>query len=292
VNKEGSPTGTVFADIVKDDGSGKPSEAADDVVVSGRPHNIEDISTGNQLLEDEINAVLQKNVKYHIVWRTDAAYKASFVTSTTYIGVREDQDAGSEARQFDGSVWGPARTDTTSSFKIEGQPIDLRVKITSSTSNVSIKGLGIYYGDAISASTTTSNLEYFTVDSSANTTTLTVSKFVPDRELIEVHVPHLGQVFKPSNSTYRVSGMNLIFNDKFFYWLPAESFTVVVDQNRGAIIDTNAENRALLSANHLTDPSGTLGNPQPGEGIFLKRPDGTIREIAIDDDDNIVIYSV
>jgi hypothetical protein len=48
----------------------------------------------------------------------------------------------------------------------------------------------------------------------------------------------------------------------------------------------------LLAANHLGSIDPTVDKSANGRGIFLRRPDGTLREICIDDNDNIVIYSV
>jgi hypothetical protein len=54
----------------------------------------------------------------------------------------------------------------------------------------------------------------------------------------------------------------------------------------------DSRNRAILAENGLGSQDASLDLSQPGKGILLRRPDGTLREIALDDDDNIVIKSV
>lgn len=53
--------------------------------------------------------------------------------------------------------------------------------------------------------------------------------------------------------------------------------------------DRNAE---LLAANYLGSIDSSLDKSSAGRGIFLRRPDGTLREITIDDNDQIAVYSV
>ena len=56
--------------------------------------------------------------------------------------------------------------------------------------------------------------------------------------------------------------------------------------------DTSDDNAALLAGNHLGSPNAAIDMSVAGRGIFLRRPDGTLRELTIDDDDNVAIYSV
>lgn len=53
--------------------------------------------------------------------------------------------------------------------------------------------------------------------------------------------------------------------------------------------DRNAE---LLAGNYLGSTDASLDKSSAGRGIFLRRPDGTLREIAIDNDDQIAVYSI
>lgn len=48
----------------------------------------------------------------------------------------------------------------------------------------------------------------------------------------------------------------------------------------------------LLAGNFLGSTDPVLDKSQNGRGIFLRRPDGTLREITIDNSDNIAVFSV
>lgn len=48
----------------------------------------------------------------------------------------------------------------------------------------------------------------------------------------------------------------------------------------------------LVSENYLGSTDPLLDRSSNGRGIFLRRPDGTLREITIDNSDNIIVYSV
>ncbi len=68
--------------------------------------------------------------------------------------------------------------------------------------------------------------------------------------------------------------------------------TLIFDQIRGGAFDNSDTNAALLATNHLGSTDGSIDRSSAGRGLFLRRPDGTLREITIDDNDNIAIYSV
>jgi hypothetical protein len=66
----------------------------------------------------------------------------------------------------------------------------------------------------------------------------------------------------------------------------------VFDQTTGGAFDNSDLNGLLLANNHLGSTDTSIDKSVNGRGIFLRRPDGTLREICIDDSDNIVVYSV
>jgi hypothetical protein len=47
-----------------------------------------------------------------------------------------------------------------------------------------------------------------------------------------------------------------------------------------------------MATNHLGSTDATVDKSVNGRGFYLRRPDGTLREICIDDSDNITVYSV
>lgn len=48
----------------------------------------------------------------------------------------------------------------------------------------------------------------------------------------------------------------------------------------------------LVNGNFMGSTDSALDKSQAGRGIFLRRPDGTLREITIDNNDQIAVYSV
>ena len=69
-------------------------------------------------------------------------------------------------------------------------------------------------------------------------------------------------------------------------------FSRAFDQSEQGAFDNSDVNGNLLATNHLGSTDPNIDRSQNGRGIFLRRPDGTLREITIDDTDNIVVYSV
>lgn len=69
------------------------------------------------------------------------------------------------------------------------------------------------------------------------------------------------------------------------------SYAIFYDSEKG-VEYSGSNGDQLLSDNFLGSPNSAVDRSQAGRGIFLRRPDGTLREITIDDDDNIVVYSV
>ncbi len=174
--------------------------------------------------------------------------------------------------------------------------LDLIVRVTASQDDVELEALGVFY-DAQPASSGTEALKYqkFTISTATNVTEFTLSDFIPVEELVECHVLESGQVFKADNNNSEVmsvEGLKVIFPDNHFYDLPARTLTLVFCQNKGQTIDLSDLNGALLSENHLGSEDASLDKSVNGRGIKLRRPDGTIREITIDNSDNIVINSL
>lgn len=173
---------------------------------------------------------------------------------------------------------------------------ELQVRVTASQDDVELQGIGVYY-DPQPASSGTEALKYqsFSVNTGDQEVTLTLTDFIPVEELLEIHVPIRGQVYKAINTEPllpTINGMDVVFPTDFFYDLPAENLAVLLVQNSGQTIDTNDSNGALLAENSLGSESASLDKSVAGKGIKLRRPDGTLRELTIDDNDNISIKSL
>jgi hypothetical protein len=289
VTKTGSPSGQLIVKLVKDD-SGDPSSDLSDVLAQ-KQIQVSDLLAGSQAIELTFDAVLIADDKYHVVFETDASYKSSFVTSTTVIAVNTDNTSVTELiKQYNGTVWADISSNQ-GVYKIEGRELDLRLKITASEASA-IKGVGIYYGEEPNASAGSLKTQVFPVETSAGVKTLTVDNFVPDKDLLEVIIPSRGQIFRQDPSTFTISGKDLVFEEDFFKDLPAQTISVIVDQNRGTIYDGSDENRTVLAENHLGSQVSSLDKSVNGRGILLRNSTGTLVEVWVDGSNNIQISEV
>lgn len=206
LNKAGAPSGNFFLQILKDNGSGSPSTDADAVLVESAAIPLSSVGSGDQTVNVNIPDIYLASGTYHLSIRTDATYKASFVTSVTRLAWRGNAAGATPyIRIDDGTTWSTS-TNNQVAYVISGISIDLRVRITSGTTDVKFEALGLFY-----------------------------------------------------------------------------------EQEPGEVAVDNSN--ALLTDNHLGSTNPQYDRSVPGQGIFLRRPDGTLREIAIDNDDNIVVYS-
>jgi len=142
VNKVGSPSGNLTIYLVKDN-SGNPSFASADLI-SFETRRITSIPSGISNLTINFGKQVLKAGTYHIVFRTDQAYKNSFVSSTKYLSIRSDS-AGSNpvAKNYDGTSWSDV-TGQTIKFTYKYKVLNLLAKITSSTS-AKLEGFGVLY---------------------------------------------------------------------------------------------------------------------------------------------------
>ncbi len=70
-----------------------------------------------------------------------------------------------------------------------------------------------------------------------------------------------------------------------------EGFAVLYDVEPGEAPNFS-DTLSLLEANHLGSTNQAIDRSVAGRGIFLRRPDGTLRELVINDNDDIEIWSV
>lgn len=90
------------------------------------------------------------------------------------------------------------------------------------------------------------------------------------------------------------SNTGTVYFDAFNIFLVSdESGRIGALEDRADALEGRADDlEALTSGNFLGSTNPAIDQSANGRGIFLRRPDGTLREIAIDDNDNIVVYSV
>jgi hypothetical protein len=176
---------------------------------------------------------------------------------------------------------------------VYGYELDLRVRIRSSRDNVALEAYGIFYdNDPVTVVGNTLQMEVRKFKAVAeNLSSFTLNNFLPNADLLRVYYVEGGQVFP--YGAFSLQGQTVIFPANSFNNNGVEAdITLVFDQMRGGAYDNSDTNAALLAANFLGSTDGTIDKSQSGRGIFLRRPDGTLREITIDDSDNIVVYSI
>lgn len=291
VNKIGSPAGNLFLRLVKDDGTGKPSTAIADILMESSPISAGGIASGISAVVANVPTTVLAAGTYHLVYVSDLAYKNSFSTGVTSLGIRQNSAGPSPyATSFDGTAW-TIDTGTKLTYLIEGRILDLRVRVTSSIANAQLAAVGVLYNNQQSSLGGVKNREVFAFDGGTNPNTFTLTTFLPDPDLLMVFEVKTGQVYVNGSGGMTISGQNLVFPANTFN-KPGESVTLVAVQPLGNSFDNSDRNIALLAANHLGSTDPGIDQSVNGNGIFLRRPDGTLREIAIDNNDNIVIYSV
>ncbi len=289
LNKAGSPLGNLRVQLVKDS-SGLPSTSVEDIIGVSDLVDVSGLGSGNITVDFDMGAVPVVASTIHAVLVTDAAYKGSFVTATDVISIRTDASAPTDpvSGTFNGTTWSASAEAAV--YQLEGRDLDLRVRITSGTTLVSLKGYGIFYGKAPGAITTgVQNLETVSFDGGTNPTDFTLSNFLPNPDLLRVYMRGTGQVFRFGD--FALDGYTVKFPADTFD-LPGETVVLVFDQVNGGAFDNSDVNLALLAANHLGAEDATIDKSLPGRGIILQRPDATKREVTIDNLDNIVIKTV
>lgn len=277
LNKTGSPVGKLSVQV-RTDAAGSPSST---VIAESNSIDIASLGAGDITVNADFTSTLAAGT-YHIVLKTDAAYKAGSLT----LGWRTD--TGSFGNQYNGTVW--STTGSEFAHDLLGIALDLRVRITSSVASAKLDGYGIRY-DKIAGNFVAGlkEIEAFVFSGNLNTTDFLINNFTVNPELLRVYDVTSGQVYRYGSFT--VDGQTVKFDSGQFL-IPGETVKLIFDQTSGGAFDNSDSNANLLATNHLGSPDATYDKSVAGRGLYLRRPDGTLREIAIDDNDNIVIYSV
>jgi hypothetical protein len=262
--KTGSPVGSYYVEIY-DDNAGSPGN----ILATTAALSVSGVITGTVTV-DVSDVALAPLTTYWIVVRTDAIYKASFSAGVTSLTL-----------SLNGS--GLRRT-------LKGIVLDLRLKVISSSALRILSGFGVLYEPSIGqvvGGSLRRDIKSFRTTDNLNSFSL---NFIPDTNLLRIYHVETGQVYRfPS---FTISGSTVTFPVNTFSSVEDELITLIFDQSEGTSFDNSDLNAALLSENHLGSTDGSLDKSANGYGIKLRRPDGTLRELALDDSDNIVIYSV
>ena len=290
INKVGTPLGSTIVQIVKDDGAGKPSLSALDIIAQVQTLNSA-LASGDNAITLDLGTNTLVAGTYHMVIATDATYKANFTAGVNSVRARVDGTAPLAPltiNELNAGVW-TANIAQSLIYAINGRVEDLRVRITSGAANVQMLGYGIFYGRQDNVINGIKNREVQSFNGTTdNLNTFTVTNFLPDPDLVRVFHVETGQVYMPG--AFLLNGTQFIFPANTFAGLG--TVTLVFDQTLGGSYDNSDTNAALMAANFLGSTNASIDRSSAGRGIFLRRPDGTLREITIDNSDNIAVYSV
>jgi len=281
LNKVGSPSGSYIVTLIKDN-SNSPTG---DVLYSKIALNSTLSAGANTISLSGFRSVLPIG-DYWIKIEMDDTYRSSFVTGVTAISV-QTQSGGSDF-VYNASTWSAGTANMK--YSLLGHIYDLRVKVASSASNKKLSAIGVFYDEDVgSVGVNTQALQKFTFSGDLNQSTFPITMFLPSADHLKVYDIKTGQVYR--HGAFSIDGHNVVFPDGTFL-ASGNMIELLFDQSEGSGFDSSDENANLLASNHLGSTDATIDKSASGRGIYLRRPDGTLREICIDDSDNIVVYSV
>jgi hypothetical protein len=287
LNKVGSPLGTFRVRLVRDS-AGQPSTAQTDLIYESSPQSISSLSAGdNTVVLSDLKAILPAGT-YWLSVITDAAYKNSFVTSTTALRWRANSAGPNNSSIFNGTTWSTS-SGVSLTYLLRGHVYDLRVKVISSAANRKLNGYAVFYAEKIANVVTGDDaIQAFEVDGDANTTSFTITNFLPDARYLKVYDGFTGQVYR--YGMFGLNGNAVTFPSGQFVHA-GQKFKLIFDQSQGSGFDNSDYNAATIAANHLgsTDPS--VDRSLAGRGVLLRRPDGTLVEMRLDNSNNIIFES-
>lgn len=235
LNRAAAAVGNLFVQIVKDD-TGVPSTDPADIVSESDAISIAGLGTGNISLVVDMPDVVLTPATYHVVLRTDSAYKAGTMDLSWRSG------AGTDGADYNGTIWTGGTS--TKAFEAEGRPLDLRVRVTSSAGDVFVEGYGVYYDSSIGIQpSSTRKIQKFVFSGDENRTDFACN-FQVDPYIVTVHDVYRGQSYVPdsaSDSPLRVDGNTLKFATDTFDF-PGETIILIVRQLEGNGVDVSQEN--------------------------------------------------
>ena len=218
---------------------------------------------------------------------TDSIYKDHYTSTTDSVGVdfNSSADAGST---YNGTSWADSGTDGFK-YTITGRELDFRIKIVSSASGVNLNGFGVFYASSTSTiSVSGKNIQVFKFLSATNNNNeFAITSWIIDKDITKVYWAETGLCLVYPG--WQVSGNTIVFPQNTFYDTPDIEVTLVIQQIEGSSFDNSDTNGALLTSNHIGNPTANLDRSVAGRGIYLRNAGGTLMEVALDADNNIII---
>lgn len=287
--KTGTPTGVFQVKIIKDSG-GVPSTNASDILVTSANYNVSAVPTSNTDIDIDLSNTVLQSGTYHIVVETDSEYKSVY-TGSNKISLNTFTGASiSAVGIYNGTTWSEGTATDHIIYRLEGRQLGLILRVVSSAGDKQLDAFAVFYEISTPIGGGVKNFDVKTFLSASDNTTQFAINFIPDPDLLRIYHIETGQVYK--YPAFSVSGNVITFATNQFYSYPDKTVTLHFMQTEGSSFDNSDANGALLAGNYLGSLDSSIDRSSPGRGILLRRPDGTLREIALDDNDNIVVYSV
>ena len=281
VNKLGTPIGNCFLQIVRDDGSGDPSTNSADIMVESGAVDISALGAGDNTITEVVSDTVIPDGTFHLVMRTDATYAGSFSSGVDELRWRRLDTAPVPpvGNKFDGATWSDIAT-TAFVYLIEGRPLELAVRITSSKAS-KLKGYAINYD--ILAGTFQGNNPGRTVifvngDDDVTDFQLT---FLPAASTLLCFDVFSGQVYR--RGAFEIIGQTVVFESGTFAD-PGAVYMLEFIALEGGQFDNSDTNRALLAENYLGSLNPAIDQSVPGRGGSWRANNGKLVEAAIEED--------
>lgn len=270
MTKTGLPSGNIVVSIVRDD-TGLPSTDVSDIMVESDSIAVSSLSTGTNTIPLGDTVLIPGT--YHIIVRTDAAYKSSFVAATTEM-LLDTNSGGSGAGQYNGTIWASVARSVTGALK--GIELDLRVRVTSSIVDVFIESYGIYFDKTpgIVVNPTVLPVDRFRFSGDENKTQFPLVNISnPNPDLLRMYDPKKGKVYVANEGVFQINGQTVTVEPDFFNF-PGEIIDVVFDQVESStydLSDSNANNIATLQSDVVSLEHNRKNYAQNSEFRFFQR---------------------
>lgn len=264
----GSPKGYLQARIVRDDGLGSPSSDPNDILAISQLLNLDGISSGIHSLD--LETPILGSTGYHIIMYTDGVYANEYALSGSYIEI-----------PYSTSSAGPVLT-------LQGRLLSLKVRIVGGTADSLLNGYGIFYKkeSVIENAQGILSQQKFLFDGIVDNLNEFELNFQPDYRILKVYETFTGQVYR--FGTFTLEGTKVIFPPNTFKKSGTQELLFEQVEGTPSSFDNSDSNKQLLIANHLGSTDPDLDLSISGRGMYLRSPDGTLREITVDNSGNVI----
>jgi hypothetical protein len=227
---------------------------------------------------------------YYVALKVDATFLANLAQNNGGLVWRGGPGSPGYA-YFNGTTWDKT---TFSNFalvySLSGTPYDLRVRITSGTAAASLAGYGVFYEeDTLSMPADTEEFQAFDVNGSADQQVFAITNFNVSPRTLKVYDTDNDTVYRFPK--FAVNGNTVVFAPGTFL-APGKTIRLIFEQTPLKNGYNTDKLSAVFAANGLGSTDTNFDFSSAGVGIKLRRPDGTMREIALDNNDNIIIKTV